>query len=127
MINETRLLDRLLGLEQAFTVVYRDQRRYGRSLCRPQAQAGISLEQMAGDTVSLLEFLQDRFGGKTYLAGFSSGATPGARPGAQNISSGSRATAMLPDDQSMHIDGSARGYLADLSRCQHSGHHGRVR
>jgi hypothetical protein len=63
---------------------------------------------MAGDTVSLLEFPQDRFGGKTYLAGISSGATRDARPGAQNISSGSRATAMLPDDQRMHIGGSSR-------------------
>src|ERR1017187_6417369 len=43
----------------------------------------LSLEQMAGDTVSLLDFLRDRFGGKTYVAGFSFGATLGAHAAAQ--------------------------------------------
>ena len=38
---------------------------------------------MAGDTVSLLDFLRDRFGGKTYVAGFSFGATLGAHAAAQ--------------------------------------------
>jgi pimeloyl-ACP methyl ester carboxylesterase len=32
---------------------------------------------MVADTVSLLEFLRDRFGGKTYVAGFSFGGTVG--------------------------------------------------
>ena len=34
MINEARLFEHLLGLEQAFTVVYWDQRGCGRSLRR---------------------------------------------------------------------------------------------
>ena len=38
---------------------------------------------MAGDTVSLLDFLRHRFGGKTYVAGFSFGATVGAYAAAQ--------------------------------------------
>ena len=36
MINETRRFEHLLGLEQAFTVVYWDQRGCGRSLRRRQ-------------------------------------------------------------------------------------------
>ena len=43
----------------------------------------ISVERMAGDTVSLLDLLRDRFGGKTYVAGFSFGATLGAHAAAQ--------------------------------------------
>src|ERR1700752_2932560 len=78
MINEARRFGHLLGLEQAFTVIYWDQRGCGRSLRRSKGRAGISLERMVGDTVALLEFLRDRFGGKAYVAGFSFGATLGA-------------------------------------------------
>ena len=78
IINETRRFGHLLGLEQAFTVVYWDQRGCGRSLRRRQDRAGITLEAMTGDTVSLLDYLRNRFGEKTYVAGFSFGATLGA-------------------------------------------------
>src|SRR5580700_7804354 len=61
MINEVRRFERLLRLEQLFTVVYWDQRGCGRSR---RDRATISLAQMVGDTVSLLERLRDRFGGK---------------------------------------------------------------
>src|SRR5579863_2862642 len=64
MINEARRFGHLLGLEQAFTVVYWDQRGCGRSLRGRQDRAGISVERMAADTVSLLELLRDRFGAK---------------------------------------------------------------
>ncbi len=83
MINETRRFEHLLGLEQAFTVVYWDQRGCGRSLRRRQDRGGITLEAMAGDTVSLLDYLRNRFGGKTYVAGFSFGATLGASAAGQ--------------------------------------------
>jgi pimeloyl-ACP methyl ester carboxylesterase len=83
MINETRRFDHLLSLEQAFTVIYWDQRGCGRSLRRMKDRDSISVERMAGDTVSLLDFLRDRFGGKTYVAGFSFGATLGAHAAAQ--------------------------------------------
>jgi pimeloyl-ACP methyl ester carboxylesterase len=83
MINETRRFDHLLSLEQAFTVIYWDQRGCGRSLRSMKDQDSISVERMAGDTVSLLDFLRDRFGGKTYVAGFSFGATLGAHAAAQ--------------------------------------------
>jgi pimeloyl-ACP methyl ester carboxylesterase len=74
MINEARRYGHLLGLEQDFTVIYWDQRGCGRSL-RAQDSAGISLEAMVADTVSVLGLLRDRFGAKTYVAGFSFGAT----------------------------------------------------
>ena len=83
MINEARRFDHLLSLEQAFTVIYWDQRGCGRSLRRMKDRDSISVERMAGDTVSLLDFLRDRFGGKTYVAGFSFGATLGAHAAAQ--------------------------------------------
>jgi pimeloyl-ACP methyl ester carboxylesterase len=83
MINETRRFEHLLGLEEAFTVIYWDQRGCGRSLRTPMGRDSISLEKMAGDTVSLLDFLRNRFGGKAYVAGFSFGATLGAHAAAQ--------------------------------------------
>jgi pimeloyl-ACP methyl ester carboxylesterase len=73
IINETRNFERLLGLEKYFTVVYWDQRGTGLSLRGPKAE--ISVAQMVGDTVSLLELLRDRFGRKAFVAGFSFGAT----------------------------------------------------
>src|SRR5580692_11365123 len=71
MINEARRFGRLLGLEQNFTVVYWDQRGCGRSLRGRPDREGISLRRLVADTVSLLEFLHERFGGKTCVAGFS--------------------------------------------------------
>ena len=83
MINEARRFRHVLGLEQYFTVVYWDQRGCGRSLRGSGKTAGISLERMVADTVSLLGFLRDRFAGKTYVAGFSFGATLAAFAAAQ--------------------------------------------
>jgi pimeloyl-ACP methyl ester carboxylesterase len=42
MINEVRRFERLLGLEQMFTVVYWDQRGCGRSLRTPGAAADLT-------------------------------------------------------------------------------------
>ena len=78
MINEARRLERLLGLEETFTVVYWDQRGTGLSspsLRRDSNRFEISVARMVDDTVTLLELLRDRFGGKTFVAGFSFGAT----------------------------------------------------
>ena len=83
MINEVRRFERVLGLEKDFTVVYWDQRGCGRSLRAPNAETTGTLEQMVGDTVSLLETVKDRFGKKSYVAGFSLGATVGAYAAAQ--------------------------------------------
>ena len=104
MINEARRFGRLLGLEQAFTVVYWDQRGCGRSLRGRQDRAGISVERMVGDTVSLLEFLRDRFGGKTYVAGFSFGAAVGAYAAARRPDLVATLVAV-----GMDIDGAAAG------------------
>jgi pimeloyl-ACP methyl ester carboxylesterase len=78
MINEARRVERLLGLEKAFTVVYWDQRGTGLSspsLRRDSNRFEISVARMVDDTVSLLELLRDRFGGSAFVAGFSFGAT----------------------------------------------------
>jgi len=104
MINEARRFGSLLGLEQAFTVIYWDQRGCGRSLRVREDRAGISLERMAGDTVSLLGFLRDRFGGKTYVAGFSFGATLAAYAAAQRPDLVATLVAT-----GMDIDGAAAG------------------
>src|SRR5499427_6076065 len=77
MINEARRVEHLLGLENAFTVVYWDQRGTGLSspsLRRDSNRFEISVARMVDDTVALLELLRDRFGGKTFVAGFSFGA-----------------------------------------------------
>jgi pimeloyl-ACP methyl ester carboxylesterase len=78
MINETRRFAELLDLEETFTVVYWDQRGCGRSLRGRHERSEISVNAMVDDTVAVLELLRDRFGAKTYVAGFSFGATIGA-------------------------------------------------
>jgi pimeloyl-ACP methyl ester carboxylesterase len=81
IINEVRRFEHLLGLEKVFTVVYWDQRGTGLALRNPKAE--ISAARMVSDTVSLLELLHDRFGAKTFIAGFSFGATFAARAAEQ--------------------------------------------
>ena len=78
VINEARRSGIVPGLEQMFTVVYWDQRGCGLSLRKRMDRGGLSLEQLTSDTVSLLGFLRDRFGAKSYVAGFSFGAALGA-------------------------------------------------
>jgi pimeloyl-ACP methyl ester carboxylesterase len=78
IINDARRLEHLLGLEKAFTVIYWDQRGTGLSspaLRKNSNPFEISVTRMVDDTVTLLELLRDRFGGKTFVAGFSFGAT----------------------------------------------------
>ena len=82
IINEVRMFERLVGLEKHFTVVYWDQRGTGRSALPLRSGAKrfeISVAAMVDDTVSMLELLHTRFGGKTLVAGFSFGATYAAR------------------------------------------------
>ena len=74
MINEVRRFERLLGLEQDFTVVYWDQRGCGRSLRTPVPAADVTVAHMVDDTVVLLDLLRDRYGGPVVVAGFSLGA-----------------------------------------------------
>ncbi len=81
IINEVRIFERRLGLEKDFTVVYWDQRGTGLSSAPLRRAAGldISAPAMVDDTVSMLELLQKRFGAKTFVAGFSFGATYAAQ------------------------------------------------
>jgi pimeloyl-ACP methyl ester carboxylesterase len=62
---------------------------------------------MVGDTVSLLEHLGDRFGAKTYVAGFSFGATIGAYAAARRPDLVATLVAV-----GMDIDGAAAGTSA---------------
>jgi pimeloyl-ACP methyl ester carboxylesterase len=104
IINEARPSGFVPGLERMFTVVYWDQRGCGLSLRKRKDRGGLSLEQLTSDTVWLLGFLRDRFGAKSYVAGFSFGATLGAY-----------AAARRPDlvqalvATGMDIDGAAAG------------------
>ena len=78
IINDRLEFQRLLRLEDDFTVVYWDQRGTGLSapsLHRNSTRFEISVARMVDDTVALLELLHDRFGRKTFVAGFSFGAT----------------------------------------------------
>jgi pimeloyl-ACP methyl ester carboxylesterase len=125
MINEARRLQHLLGWERDFTVVYWDQRGCGRSRRRRQDRADISLEQMVGDTVSLLQFLRDRFGAKTYVAGFSLGATLGAYAAATRPDLVATLVAV-----GMDIDGAAAGvgaYDFALTAARRGGHRRAIR
>jgi pimeloyl-ACP methyl ester carboxylesterase len=82
MINEARSWGRTLGLGQDFTVVYWDQRGTGLSSRTPRTYADdavVGAAQMVDDTVSMLELLCHRFNRKTFVAGFSFGATFAAR------------------------------------------------
>jgi pimeloyl-ACP methyl ester carboxylesterase len=107
MMNETRRFAQLLGLEEHFTVVYWDQRGCGRSLRGQKDSPAISLEQMVDDTVALLEILRDRFGAKSFVAGFSFGATLGACAASRRPDLVATLVAV-----GMDIDGVAAGHSA---------------
>jgi pimeloyl-ACP methyl ester carboxylesterase len=83
MINEARRFGHLLGLEEVYTVVYWDQRGCGRSLRGREGRTGVTMDLMVADTVLLLEYLSNRFGRKTNIAGFSFGAALAALAAAQ--------------------------------------------
>jgi len=125
MINEARRFEHLLGLEQAFTVVYWDQRGCGRSLRARPEPATLSRERLVADTVSLLALLHDRFGAKTYVAGFSFGATLGADAAAQRPDLVAALVAA-----GMDIDGAAAGqgaYDFALAAARQRGHRRAIR
>jgi pimeloyl-ACP methyl ester carboxylesterase len=107
MINEARRFARLLELEEHFTVVYWDQRGCGRSLRGRKSSPTMGLEQMVGDTVALLEVLRDRFGAKSFVAGFSFGATLAACAAARRPDLVATLVAV-----GMDIDGVAAGHSA---------------
>jgi pimeloyl-ACP methyl ester carboxylesterase len=71
IINEAHDYERRLGLEREFTVVYWDQRGTGLS----SRTSELRTDHMVDDTVSMLELLCERFDRKSFVAGFSFGAT----------------------------------------------------
>ena len=79
IINEVSRFQRLLALEDAFTVVYWDQPGTGLSLRRDSNREDLTAARVVADTVSLLELLCERFDRKLFIAGFSFGATFAAR------------------------------------------------
>ena len=70
MISEVRTFERLLSLEDDFTVIYWDQRGCGRSLRPANATRELSLPAMVNDTERLLAILCDRFDTPAVVAGF---------------------------------------------------------
>jgi pimeloyl-ACP methyl ester carboxylesterase len=107
MINEARRFERDLRLEESFTVVYWDQRGCGRSLRGPSDPADLSLARMVDDTVALLELLSERFGAKSYVAGFSFGAAIGGYAAARRPDLVATLVAV-----GMDVDGAAAGEAA---------------
>jgi pimeloyl-ACP methyl ester carboxylesterase len=85
MLNEVRTFERLLSLEDDFTVIYWDQRAIGRSLRSGGGAPRESnrLEAMVSDTEQLLAMLRERFGAPALLVGFSVGAMIAARAAAR--------------------------------------------
>jgi pimeloyl-ACP methyl ester carboxylesterase len=83
MMNEAQRFQRLVDLEQDFTVVYWDQRGCGRSLRKVGEPDEVSIELMVADTVCLLEWLRDRFGEEIFVIGFSFGGAIGTYAAAQ--------------------------------------------
>jgi pimeloyl-ACP methyl ester carboxylesterase len=125
MMNEVRTFERLLSLENDFTVIYWDQRGCGRSLPSAGTARDLSIAAMVSDTEQLLAILCDRFETTAVVAGFSMGAAIAAQ-----------AAARRPDlvaalvTVSMDIDGAAAGknaYEFALATAQAKGNHRAVR
>ena len=96
MLSEVRTFERVLSLEDDFTVVYWDQRGCGRSLRSPDARRDLSFQTMVGDTERLLALLCDRFDTPAVVAGFSMGAMIAARAAARRPDLVATLVAVIP-------------------------------
>ena len=104
MISEVRTFERVLALEDDFTVIYWDQRGCGRSLRSADATRDLSIKTMVSDTERLLAMLCDRFDTPAVVAAFSMGAMIAARAAARRPDLVATLVAV-----SMDIDGAAAG------------------
>jgi len=119
IINDAPRLEHLLGLENAFTVVYWDQRGTGLSspsLRKKSNRFEISVTRMVDDTVSLLELLRGRFGGKTFVTGFSFGATFAAYAAVQRPELVAALVAAGMDIDIRSAENSAYAFALDAAR-----------
>lgn len=116
MLNEAARFERDLALEEAFTVVYWDQRGCGRSLRSHTPAAEITIDRMVDDTVALLEHLRDRFGSPTFVAGFSLGATIGAGAAAWRPDLVAALVAVGTDIDGPHAQQAAYDYVVGTAR-----------
>jgi pimeloyl-ACP methyl ester carboxylesterase len=107
MINEARAFERVLPLEDDFTVIYWDQRGCGRSLRSSSATRELSIQTMVSDTERLLAMLCDRFDMPAVVAGFSLGATIAALAAARRPDLVATLVAV-----GMDVDGAAAGRSA---------------
>jgi proline iminopeptidase len=118
MINECRRFERLLELEQVFTVVYWDQRGCGRSLRTPTPVADISFDQMTDDTVHLLALLRERFRRPVHVVGFSLGATVALSAAARRPDLVTRVVAVGTDVDGVAAATNAYGFALDAARAR---------
>lgn len=76
MISESDSFEKILKLEERFTVVYWDQRGCGKSYNNKIPVASMSLQQMVADTNEVTEFLKGKLNKKKiYITGFSLGGS----------------------------------------------------
>jgi pimeloyl-ACP methyl ester carboxylesterase len=119
MISDRQLFQRLLRLEDDFTVVYWDQRGTGLSspfLRRGPDRFETGVARMVGDTIALLETLRDRFQRTTLVAGFSFGATFAVHAAARRPDLVAAVVAAGMDVDMPSAENHAYGFALDTAR-----------
>ncbi len=85
MIHEADLLQRRLGLEEHFRVVYWDQRGTGKSLPRKPTSGSLQVDDLVADVVAMVRALGERLAvEQVHVAGFSLGGSIAAMAAARD-------------------------------------------